>query len=73
MPSALAQAVRPRLGKWIQRAHNAQFAVAGDRVHVVPSRPGRDVDPAQVVVAVTKAAHGDHVARIELGAARAPT
>ena len=66
-PDALALAVRPRLGRWIQRAHNAQFAVSGDVVHVVPSRPGRDVDPAQVVVAVTKAAHGDHLAAIELG------
>jgi vancomycin resistance protein YoaR len=63
----LALAVRPRLGKWIQRAHNAQFAVAGDQVHVVPSRPGRDVDPTKVVVAVTKAAHGNHIAPIELG------
>ena len=32
-----------------QRAHNAQFVVAGDRVRVTPSRPGRDVDPAQLV------------------------
>jgi vancomycin resistance protein YoaR len=63
----LAQGVRPRLGKWIRRAHNAQFAVAGDRVRVVPSRPGRDVDPAKLVVAITKAAHGNHIARIELG------
>ena len=38
------------------------------RVHVVPSRPGRDVDPTQVVVAVTTAAHGNHIAHIELGA-----
>jgi vancomycin resistance protein YoaR len=65
---ALARLARPRLGKWIQRAHNAQFAVAGDTVHVVPSRPGRDVDPTQLAVAVTTAAHGNHVARVELGA-----
>jgi vancomycin resistance protein YoaR len=52
----------------MQRAHNAQFAVAGDRVHVVPSRPGRDVDPLQLAAAVTAAAHGNHVARVELGA-----
>jgi vancomycin resistance protein YoaR len=63
----LARVVRPRLGKWIERAHNAQFAVAGDSVHVVASRPGRDVDPVQLVQAVTTAAHGDHVARVELG------
>ena len=67
---ALALAVRPRLGRWFVRARNAQFAVAGDAVRVVPSLPGRDVDPTQVAVAVTTAAHGDHVARIELGERR---
>ena len=67
----LARLVRPRLGAWIERAHNAQFVVAGDRVHVAPSKPGRDVDPAQLAAAVQSAAHEDHVARVELGA-RAP-
>jgi vancomycin resistance protein YoaR len=66
-PELLARTVRPRLGSWIQRAHNAQFAVAGDRVHVVSSRPGRDVDPLQLAAAVTAAAHRDRVARVELG------
>jgi vancomycin resistance protein YoaR len=66
-PELLARTVRPRLGSWIQRAHNAQFAVAGDRVHFVSSRPGRDVDPLQLAAAVTAAAHRDHVARVELG------
>jgi vancomycin resistance protein YoaR len=66
-PEALARVVRPRLGHWIERAHNAQLAVTGDRVHVVPSRAGRDVDPAQLAAAVTAAAHGDHVAQVELG------
>ena len=64
---ALARSARPRLGRWIVRAHNAQFAVDGNGVHVVPSRTGRDVDPLQVAVAVTGATHRDHVARIELG------
>jgi vancomycin resistance protein YoaR len=63
----LARIVRPRLGKWIVRAHNAQFAVAGTTVRVVASRPGRDVDPQKLVVAVTAAAHSDHIAQIELG------
>ncbi|HZO34321.1 MAG TPA: VanW family protein [Gaiellaceae bacterium] len=63
----LARMIRPRLGRWLVHAHNAQFAVAGDDVRVVPSRPGRDVDPTQVAVAVTSAAHREHVARIELG------
>jgi vancomycin resistance protein YoaR len=63
----LARLVRPRLGKWIVRAHNARFVVAGDTVHVVPSQPGRDVDPAQLAAAVTDAARSDRVARVELG------
>jgi vancomycin resistance protein YoaR len=66
-PQALARTVRPRLGRWIERAHNAQFAVAGDLVHVVPSRAGRDVDPLQLAAAVTAAAHGNHVANVEFG------
>jgi len=66
-PDKLARAARPRLGRWIHRAHNAQFAVSGDSVRVVPARPGRDVDPTKLVTAVTGAAHGTHVARIELG------
>jgi vancomycin resistance protein YoaR len=66
-PELLARAVRPRLGNWIQRAHNARFAVAGANVRVVPSRPGRDVDPLRLAAAVTAAAHGNHTARVELG------
>ena len=65
-PEALARVVRPRLGKWIVRARNAHFAVDGDLVSVVPSTPGRDLDPAQVAAAVATAAHGNRVARIEL-------
>jgi vancomycin resistance protein YoaR len=66
-PDALVRAARPRLGRWIKRAHNAQFAVSGEAVHVVPSRPGRDLDPKQLAAVVTAAAHRDHVARVELG------
>jgi vancomycin resistance protein YoaR len=66
-PATLARAARPRLGQWIKRAHNAQFAIFGDRVRVVVARPGRDVDPAQLVVAVTSAAHAGYVAHVELG------
>ena len=64
---SLARVVRPRLGHWIQRAHNAQFSVVGDRVRVVPARPGRDVDPVELAGAVTAAAHSNHVAQVELG------
>jgi len=66
-PHALVRAARPRLGRWIKRAHNAQFAVSGEAVHVVPSRPGRDLDPKQLAAVVTAAAHRDHVAGVELG------
>jgi vancomycin resistance protein YoaR len=66
-PDRLARVVRPRLGRWLVRAHNAQFAVSGDRVQVLPSHQGRDVDPLKLVVAVTAAAHGTHVAQVELG------
>jgi vancomycin resistance protein YoaR len=64
----LAKVVRPRLGKWIKRAHNAQFAVSGSQVRVVPSRPGQDVNAAQLANAVADATEGDRVAHVELGA-----
>jgi len=66
----LARIVRPRLGKWIVRAHNAQFVVAGNRVQVTQSRPGRDVDPAQLAEAVRQATGDGHVAHVELGPRR---
>src|SRR5205085_2414407 len=52
-------------------AHNAQFVVSGGNVTIVPSRPGRDVDRSQLEQAITEAALGNHVARVELGP-RAP-
>jgi vancomycin resistance protein YoaR len=63
----LAQILRPRLGKWIVRAHNAQFAVHGDKVSVVPSKPGHDLSQAQLASAVSFAAKGDRVLHVELG------
>jgi vancomycin resistance protein YoaR len=65
-PEQLARVVRPRLGQWITRARNAGFVVHGDLVSVAASRQGRDVDAGQIAVAVSHAAHGDRVARIEL-------
>jgi len=62
---ALARIVRPRVGKWITRARNARFVVDGDVVSVVPSTPGRDLDPDQLAVALSKAAHGNRVLRVE--------
>jgi vancomycin resistance protein YoaR len=66
-PESLARLVRPRLGRWVVRAHNAQFVVAGDSVHVAPSRPGRDVDSLRLAATVTAAAHVDGTAQVELG------
>ncbi len=63
----LARAIRPRLGRWIVRAHNAQFVAAGGRVRVVPSRAGHDVDGNQLAAAVMTAAQRGQVARVELG------
>src|SRR5213079_696020 len=54
-PDKLARAARPRLGRWIRRAHNARFAVDRENVHVVPSRPGWDVDPVELATSVTAA------------------
>ena len=64
---ALARVVRPRLGLWVVRARNARFIVRGDRVDIAPSAPGHDVDPHQLAVALSAAAHGNRVARVELG------
>jgi vancomycin resistance protein YoaR len=67
-PESLARLVRPRVGRWVERAHNAQFVVAGDSVRVAPSRPGRDVDSLRLAATVTAAAHVDRTAQVELGA-----
>ena len=65
--SRLVLLLRPRLGRWIERAHNAHFVVHGTGVTVTPSRPGRDLVPAQVAAAVAAAAKGNHLAALELG------
>ena len=64
---SLAKVLRPRLGKWIVRAHNARFAVHGDAVSVVASKPGRDLSDAQLQSAVSYAVKGDRVLHVELG------
>ena len=65
--AALGRLVRPRLGHWIVRAHNAQFVVRGDVVQIAASRSGSDVDPARLAAAVEAAAITDRVADVELG------
>jgi vancomycin resistance protein YoaR len=57
-PERLARAAAPSVEQWRARARNAQFVVEGDRVRVVASRDGRDVDPASFVSQVTAAALG---------------
>ena len=63
----LARVLRPRLGKWIVRAHNAQFAVHGDAVSIVPSKPGNDLSEAQLESATSFAVKGGRVLHVELG------
>jgi vancomycin resistance protein YoaR len=53
--SMLASAVRPALRRWRQRAVNARFRVEGERVRIIPSRPGLDVNPKVALAAVTAA------------------
>ena len=55
----VARAVQPALEPWRRRAANARFVVEGDRVRVLPSRPGLDVNPKVAVDAVTAAAYAD--------------
>ena len=62
----LATVLRPRLGRWIVRARNAHFVVSGAAVHVAPSRPGRDLDAAQLASTVEAAATGSPVVHAEL-------
>jgi vancomycin resistance protein YoaR len=65
--ATLARVLRPRLGKWIVRARNAQFAVHGDAVSIVPSKPGHDLSQAQLASAVSFAVKGGRVLQVELG------
>jgi vancomycin resistance protein YoaR len=55
----VANAVKPALDPWRQRARNARFVVAGGRVRIVPSRPGLDVNPKVAVESLTAAAYSD--------------
>jgi len=55
----VAAAVKPALDPWRKRARNARFVVNGDRVRIVPSRPGLDVNPKVAVDALTAAAYSD--------------
>jgi hypothetical protein len=64
--SGLVKILRPRLGKWIERAHNARFVVKGNNVHVAPSKPGLDLAPYQVATAVQAAAEEGGVAELSL-------
>ncbi|HWH06622.1 MAG TPA: VanW family protein [Gaiellaceae bacterium] len=68
----VAKAVQPALDPWRKRAQNARFAVDGDSVRIVPSRPGLDVNPKVALEAVTAAAYSDvRVAELALRETRA--
>jgi vancomycin resistance protein YoaR len=57
-PDRLAKAAAPSVQEWRSRARNAQFVVEDDRVRVVPSRDGRDIDAESFLAQVTAAALG---------------
>jgi len=68
----LAHAVQPALSRWRTRAANARFKVEGERVRIIPSRPGLDVNPKLVLAAVTTAADSPtRTARLALRETRA--
>jgi len=68
----LARAVQPALSRWRTRAANARFKVEGERVRIIPSRPGLDVNPKLVLAAVTTAADSPtRTARLALRETRA--
>jgi vancomycin resistance protein YoaR len=67
----LARAVRPKLDPWRERARNARFELVGDRIEIVPSRPGLDVNEAAVLESVTEAANGSRTAELRLKQTRA--
>jgi vancomycin resistance protein YoaR len=51
---ALAQALRPRLRRFEVPARDAQFVVAGKRVRVRPSRPGRELDLERIASSLVR-------------------
>ena len=53
----LARVLGPAIGAHEERAVNAQFEIAGDRVRVVPDRAGIGLDVDGAVAAVTAAAY----------------
>ncbi len=68
----LARAVQPALSRWRKRASNARFKVEGERVRIIPSRPGLDVNPKLAVAALTAAADSPmRTARLTLRETRA--
>jgi vancomycin resistance protein YoaR len=68
----VAAAVKPALEPWRQRATNARISIEGDRVRIVPSRPGLEVNPKVAHQAVAAAAYSDlRVAELALRQTRA--
>ena len=55
----LAQAVRPALRPWRQRATNARFLVGTKSVQIKPSKPGLDVNAKVALARVTAAAYSN--------------
>jgi vancomycin resistance protein YoaR len=51
---ALARTLRPRLGRFELPARDAQLVVAGKRVRVRPSRPGRELDLERIASSLVR-------------------
>ena len=68
----LARVLGPAVGKHEERAVNARFQVVGDRVRVVPDRPGIGLDEEGAVAGVTAAAYSPDRRIAEVRVAEVP-
>jgi vancomycin resistance protein YoaR len=68
----LARVLGPAIGEHEVRAVNARFQITGDRVRVVPDRPGIGLDVAGAVAGVTAAAYSPDRRIAEVRVAEVP-
>jgi len=68
----LARILDPALARHERRAVNARFEIEGDRVHVVPAKPGIGLDTEQALGEVVAAAYSSDVRAAEVGLHEVP-
>jgi vancomycin resistance protein YoaR len=68
----LARVLSPAIGEHEQRAVNARFQITGDRVRVVPDRPGIGLDVEGAVAGLTAAAYSPDRRIAEVRVAEVP-